>query len=165
MPGKTDIAKEILIMRLAVLQAKEAEKKGEVPVGAIIVLNGKIISRGYNKCISPADPSGHAEIIALRKASRKIGNYRLSGARIFVTIEPCAMCAGALVNARVSEIVFGAKDKKAGACGSVFNVADNPCLNHRIKITGGILEKECRSLIQGFFRKKRKATKTTTGRG
>ena len=126
-----------------------------MPVGAVLVLKNKVIGRGHNKSITHNDPTAHAEIIALRAASTKISNYRLNGSKIYVTVEPCPMCAGALVWARVSEIIFGAHDKKAGACGSLFNIANNKKLNHRIKITGGVLEKDCRSLIQKFFRKKR----------
>lgn len=140
----------------ALKEAKKAEKKGEVPVGAVVTYKGKIISRGYNQSITLNDPTAHAEIIALRKAAKKLRNYRGKDCKIYVTIEPCCMCAGALVWARVSDLVFGVYDKKAGACGSVFNIAENKRLNHRIKITGGVLENECRSLIQQFFRKKRK---------
>lgn len=143
-------------MHEALKEARKAGKKGEVPVGAVIVREGKIIGRGYNRNINDKDPSAHAEIVALRKAALKIRNYRLNKCKIYVTIEPCPMCAGALVWARVSEIIYGAKDKKAGACGSVFNVASSRKLNHRIKVKGGVLEKECRTLIQQFFRKKRK---------
>ncbi|MFC1501038.1 tRNA adenosine(34) deaminase TadA [Elusimicrobiota bacterium] len=140
----------------AIKEAKKAKNRGEVPVGAVIAANSKIISRGYNKSIALNDPTAHAEIIALRKASKKIGNYRLKDCKLYVTVEPCPMCAGAAVWARVSEIVFGAFDKKAGACGSVLNISDNKNLNHRIKVTGGVLEKECRTLMQKFFRKRRK---------
>jgi tRNA(adenine34) deaminase len=151
-PTKTDI----YFLKEALKEAKTARKKGEVPVGAVIVLKNRIIGRGHNKSIVLNDPTAHAEIIALRAASKKAGNYRLNGAKLYATMEPCPMCAGALIWARVSEIVFGAFDKKAGACGSLFNIADNKKLNHRIRITGGVMEKECRSLIQKFFRRKRK---------
>ncbi len=120
------------------------------------VLDGKIIARGHNCPIMTTDPAAHAEIVTLRRAAKKIGNYRLPEVILYVTIEPCAMCAGALVNARVRELHFGAKDPKAGACGSVLNVTGNKKLNHRIKVHAGILEKECRELIKEFFKEKRK---------
>jgi tRNA(adenine34) deaminase len=151
-----DINSDASFLKEAIKEAKLSEKKGEVPVGAVIVLNNKIIGRGHNQSITLNDPSAHAEIIALKSAAKKLKNYRLIGSKIYVTIEPCAMCAGALVWARVSEIVFGAYDKKAGACGSIFNIVNNKKLNHRIKIKSGILKKECGSLIQNFFQKKRK---------
>jgi tRNA(adenine34) deaminase len=143
----------------ALKEAKKAGKKGEVPVGAIVVLNNKVIGRGYNRNISLNDASAHAEIQALRKASGKLKNYRLNSSKLYVTLEPCSMCAGALVLARVSEIIFGAHDPKTGACGSVFNLADNKKLNHRIKLTGGVLESECSSLLKKFFEEKRNGRK------
>jgi tRNA(adenine34) deaminase len=142
-------------IREALKEARKAEKKGEVPVGAVVVQNNTIIGRGHNQSIILNDPTAHAEVIALRKASKKLNNYRLSGCSMYVTIEPCSMCTGALIWARISEIIFGAYDKKAGACGSVFNIADNKKLNHRIKITGGIQENECRTMMQAFFKKRR----------
>ncbi|MCX5781940.1 MAG: tRNA adenosine(34) deaminase TadA [Elusimicrobia bacterium] len=147
---------DTFFLKEAVKEAKLSEKKGEVPIGAVIVLDNKIIGRGYNQSITLNDPSAHAEIIALKSAAKKLKNYRLIGSKIYVTIEPCAMCAGALVWARVSEIIFGVYDKKAGACGSIFNIANNKKLNHRIKIKAGVLKKECGSLIKKFFQKKRK---------
>ena len=145
-------------MRLALTEAKKAQKAGEVPVGAVIVKDNKIVSKGHNLCISKNDPTAHAEIVALRKAAKKLKNYRLSGCSVYVTIEPCAMCAGALVNARVKEIFFGAYDKKAGACKSVFKIANNKKLNHRIEFKSGILKNECADIIKKFFEKKRKKT-------
>ena len=139
----------------ALKEAKKAYKKGEVPVGAVVVLNNKIISRGHNTNIILNDISAHAEIQALRKASEKLKNYRLNDCKLYVTLEPCSMCAGALVLARVSAIIFGAYDPKTGACGSVFNIADNKKLNHRIKLTGGVLEKACAGLLKDFFKSKR----------
>jgi tRNA(adenine34) deaminase len=147
---------DTFFIREALKEAKKAERKGEVPAGAVVTFNDRIIARGYNQSITSNDPTAHAEIVALRKAAKNLKNYRLSGCRIYVTIEPCPMCAGALVWARVSGLVFGAYDKKAGACGSVANIAHNKKLNHRVKITGGVLEKECSNLIQKFFRKKRR---------
>ena len=139
----------------ALKQADKAQKKDEVPVGAVLVHKGKIVARGHNRNIELNDPTAHAEIIAIREACKKLKNHRLNGCKLYVTLEPCAMCAGALVLARASEIIFGAYDPKTGACGSVFNIADNKKLNHRIKVTGGVLEKYCSSLLKKFFRSKR----------
>lgn len=142
-------------MREALKEARKAEVKGEVPVGAVVVNGDRIIGRGHNRNIVLRDPSAHAEILAIRSASKKLNNYRLPGCRIYVTIEPCPMCAGALVWARFSEVIYGARDPKAGACGSVLNIVYNKKLNHRLKSRGGVLEHESRSLIQDFFKKKR----------
>ncbi len=139
----------------AIREAKKADKRDEVPIGAVVVAEGKIIARAYNQTIQLNDPTAHAEIIALRKAAKKIGNYRLNGCQIFVTVEPCPMCAGALIWARVKELVYGAKDPKSGACGSVVNLFAEKKFNHRVKVTSGILEKECRDLVQEFFQKRR----------
>ncbi|MFH1368674.1 MAG: tRNA adenosine(34) deaminase TadA [Elusimicrobiota bacterium] len=147
---------DAFFMKEALKEARKAQRLGEVPVGAVVVVEDRVIGRGYNRNIKDNDPSAHAEIVAIGKAAKKLRNYRLIGCKIYATIEPCPMCAGALVWARISEIVFGAKDLKAGACGSVVNIAQNRKLNHRIKITGGVLENECRSLIQNFFRQRRK---------
>lgn len=146
-------------LRQALKEAKKAEVKGEVPVGAVVVSDGCIVGRGHNLSITAKDPSAHAEIVALRKASRKLNNYRLAGCTMYVTVEPCHMCAGAMVWARLKEAVFGAYDDKAGACGSVFNIVDNKKLNHRLKMRGGVLEEECRSLMQNFFKQRRRAAK------
>ncbi|AKL97389.1 tRNA adenosine(34) deaminase TadA [Endomicrobium proavitum] len=146
---------DIQFMTMALKEAAKAEKIGEVPVGAVIVKDGKIIAKGFNRCITDSDPTAHAEIIALRKAAKKLSNYRLNGCNIYVTIEPCPMCAGALVNARISKIYFGAADKKAGACKSVLKVAGNKKLNHRVAFKGGVLKEECAKIIQQFFKNKR----------
>jgi tRNA(adenine34) deaminase len=143
-------------MNEALKEAGKAEAKGEVPVGAVIVRDGRIVGRGHNQNILRSDPTAHAEVIALRKASKKLKNHRLAGCTIYVTIEPCPMCAGALVWARIAEVVFGTPDPKAGACGSVMNIVYNKKLNHRMKITGGVLGADCRSLIQDFFKKRRR---------
>lgn len=143
-------------MEEALKEAQKAEKLGEVPVGAVIVKDGRLISKGFNRCIADKDPTAHAEIVALRKAAKKIGNYRLNGYHIYVTIEPCSMCAGALVNARVEKIIFGAADKKAGGCKSVFKIAGGKKLNHRIEVKGGVLEEECAFILKNFFENKRK---------
>jgi tRNA(adenine34) deaminase len=153
--------KERFFMQKALLEAQKAEKIGEVPVGAVLAKGGKIVSAGHNRCIYCNDPSAHAEIVALRKGAKKLKNYRLNGCSLYVTIEPCAMCAGALINARVAKIVFGAEDKKAGACQSVFKIADGAKLNHKIKIerTDEDLSALCSKTIKDFFLKKRTAQK------
>ena len=143
-------------LREALKEACKAEAKGEVPVGAVITLGDRIVGRGHNRNITLRDPTAHAEIIALRKAAKKLNNYRLPDCKIFVTVEPCPMCAGALIWARVSEIVFGAYDPKAGACGSVIDIPSERRFNHRIQVTGGLLEHDCRTLLQQFFKRKRK---------
>lgn len=139
----------------ALKEAAKALEKDEVPVGAVIVQEGKIIARAHNQNILLKDPTAHAEMVAITEASAMLQTDRLLDTELYVTIEPCAMCAGALVLARVKRIVYGADDPKAGACGSVINVAHHKKLNHRIPTTSGILEKECRTIIQEFFRRKR----------
>jgi tRNA(adenine34) deaminase len=143
-------------MRLALNEAKKAGQKSEVPIGAVLVAeSGNILSASYNQTISLSDPTAHAEIITLRKAAQKILNYRLLSTTLYVTIEPCIMCMGAIVHARISRVVFGAHDPKWGAAGSLDNIALDTRLNHRPEIIAGICEEECRTLIQDFFRKKR----------
>jgi tRNA(adenine34) deaminase len=142
-------------MREALKEARKARKIGEVPVGAVAVHGGKIIGRGHNSSIIDSDPTAHAEVTAVRKAAKKLGNYRLNGCSVYATIEPCAMCAGMLVWARVSGIIYGAPDAKAGACGSVMDIPRNKSFNHRVKVSGGVLEKQCSSLIKDFFRQRR----------
>ena len=140
----------------ALLEAEKALEKGEVPVGAVLAgPEGEILARGYNQPITLNDPTAHAEIIAMRDAAARCGNYRLPGTILFVTIEPCIMCMGALLNARVSRLVFGAFDPKAGGSGSLYNLAEDTRLNHRIEVISGIREKECRELLQAFFRSKK----------
>lgn len=142
-------------MSIALKEARKAFEISEVPVGAVIVKDGKIVAKGFNRPVSRSDPTAHAEIVAIRIAAKKLKNYRLTGAVLYVTKEPCVMCAGAMVNARIKEIVFGCYDRKAGACGSVFNIADNNSLNHRMDVTGGVMEIECGSLLKNFFKNKR----------
>ena len=142
-------------MAQALKECEKAVRRGEVPVGAVIVADGKIISRGFNKNITAIDPAAHAEIVALRRAAKKIGNYRLNGCTIYVTLEPCAMCAAALVHARIAKIAFGAFDPKAGACGSIFNIARHEKLNHKIELVSGVLEKECSEILKDLFKSKR----------
>jgi tRNA(adenine34) deaminase len=142
-------------MRHAIFEARQAEINGEVPVGAVIVLNRRIIGTGFNRPIGLTDPTAHAEIQAIRAAARQIGNYRLTGSTLYVTVEPCAMCAGSLINARISRLVYGTPDLRAGAIESVFRIADNSSLNHRVEVTPGILDEECREIMQSFFRARR----------
>jgi len=143
-------------MKLAVRQAEKAGQKGEVPIGATLIAeNGEVLSSAYNMTITRSDPSAHAEILAMRKASNKLKNYRLLNTILYVTIEPCVMCMGAVIHARIKRVVFGAYDPKGGAAGSLYNLAEDGRLNHRASIISGICEEECRSLIQAFFRKRR----------
>jgi len=135
--------------------AREAAARGEVPVGAVVVLDGQVIGEGANGPIASHDPTAHAEILALRRAGATAGNYRLPGATLYVTLEPCAMCAGAMVHARVERLVFGAPDPKSGAAGGVFDIVRSPRLNHRLEVTGGVLGEACGELLRGFFRDRR----------
>ncbi len=145
-------------MRQALKEAEKAFSEDEVPVGTVIVYEDKIIARGYNQIERLGDPTAHAEMLALTSATNFLQTKWLSEVSVYVTIEPCSMCAGALVLARVKNLYFGAKDPKTGACGSVVNIVNHRKLNHRIKVKSGILEKECGSLLKEFFRKKRKKT-------
>jgi tRNA(adenine34) deaminase len=142
-------------MREALAEADSACKAGEVPVGAIIVFDGKIIARGRNAVIASGDPTAHAEIVSLREAAKAIGNYRLNGAVLYSTIEPCAMCAGALVHTRIARLVYGARDPKAGAVETHFGICKTDFLNHQVIVEGGILEDECSRVLQSFFRDRR----------
>lgn len=135
--------------------ARRALEAGEVPVGAIVVRDGKIIGRGFNRNLSDSDPTAHAEVVALRDAGRTIGNHRLGDCELFVTIEPCAMCAGALIHARVERLIYGADDPKAGAVHSMVRVLNHPGLNHRIEVRGGVLAGSCSEILQEFFRRRR----------
>ena len=140
----------------AIHVARDAAKLGEVPVGSIIIdSEGRILATASNRTITNIDPTAHAEILALRTAALRIGNYRLVGATVYSTVEPCVMCAGALVNARIERLVFGARDERFGAVESKFRICDSPELNHKVEITSGILADECRALMQEFFREKR----------
>ena len=142
-------------MQRALELAQQAKTKGEVPVGAVIILNDRIIGEGWNQPISSNDPAAHAEIIALRDAGNRMNNYRLVNATMYVTLEPCLMCAGAIIHARLAQLVYAVADPKTGACGSAFNLLDTDKLNHKVDIKKGIMADECRLLIQGFFREKR----------
>ena len=142
-------------MRAALAEAKVAAEEGEVPVGAVVVAGGEIIARGHNRSETDNDPSAHAEIVALREAAQKAGNYRLTDGTLYVTLEPCAMCMGALVQARIERLVFGAYDPKAGAAGSAIDLSDSRSFNHRFEINGGVLAEECGAVLKSFFESKR----------
>ncbi len=148
-------ATDLVFMSRALELARAAEAMGEVPVGAVVVRDGKIIGEGSNRPISSSDPTAHAEIIALRAAAQAIGSYRLLDTSLYVTLEPCAMCAGAMVHSRVKRLVFAARDPRAGAAGSIFNVVSNPALNHAIDCEEGVLADECSMLLKDFFRIRR----------
>jgi tRNA(Arg) A34 adenosine deaminase TadA len=136
--------------------AREARERGEVPVGAVLVMDGEIMGRGFNQPVSKNDPTAHAEIVALRHAGREAGNYRLPGSTMYVTIEPCQMCVGAMVHARVARVVYGTPEPKAGAIESAMRAHEHPSLNHRLEVTSRVLEDECREVIQSFFAERRK---------
>ena len=142
-------------MRAALDQAIEAGRRGEVPVGAVVVVNDAIVGAGFNQPISGQDPTAHAEIVAMREAARRLENYRLTGATLYVTIEPCQMCVGAMIHARIARLVYGTREPKAGAIESALRAHEHPAMNHRLTATGGVLEEECRQMIQGFFRERR----------
>jgi tRNA(adenine34) deaminase len=142
-------------MRYALNRARQAGARGEVPVGAVIVSDGDLVSEGFNEPIGAHDPTAHAEIIAIRRAAATLGNYRLTGATLYVTIEPCLMCVGAMVHARLARLVYGAAEPKAGAIESAMRALDHPTLNHRFEVTAGVLADECREVMQAFFRQKR----------
>ncbi len=143
-------------MRQALALAREAEAAGEVPVGAVVVdAGGRCIGRGHNHPIGACDPTAHAEILALREAAARAGNYRLPGTTLYVTLEPCAMCAGAIIHARVARVVYGAADPKGGAAGSVFDILPGERLNHRVELRGGVLSNDSAGLLQDFFRRRR----------
>ena len=142
---------DIEYMHLAIAQAQAAALRGEVPVGALVVLDGRIVAAAGNRTITDCDPTAHAEIVALREAAQKAGNYRLSGASIYVTVEPCAMCAGALVQARVARLIYGADEPKGGAIRTCMQVLDAPALNHRVEVVSSVLARESLQLLQAFF--------------
>ena len=143
-------------MRMALEEAHEAYRKGEVPVGAVLTDGGEtVLARAHNLTVTAADPTAHAEVLAIRHAALALGNERLTGTTLYVTLEPCCMCAGAAVWARIGRLVFGAADPKAGAAGSLYRIPDDERLNHRMEIRAGILEEECREIMQRFFRSRR----------
>jgi tRNA(adenine34) deaminase len=142
-------------MESALAEARLAAEAGEVPIGAVVVREGEIVARGQNRVLRDVDPTAHAEIVALRAAAAAIGNYRLAGCTLYVTLEPCAMCAGSMIHARIDRLVFAAADPKAGACGSVLEVLNHPQLNHQMQVEQGIGAEESTKLLRGFFRERR----------
>lgn len=144
-------------MRQALALGRRAGEQGEVPVGAVLVRNGEVVGEGWNQPIGSHDPTAHAEVVAIRDAARRVGNYRLPGSTLYVTVEPCTMCAGALVHARIALLVFGAAEPRAGAVLSSAAVLDNPGLNHRVSVTGGVLADDCAALLKEFFAARRGA--------
>ncbi len=145
-------------MQAALAEAEAAERDGEVPVGAVVVHEGEIVARGNNRVVRDSDPTAHAEIIAMRAAGKVLGNYRLEGCELYTTLEPCAMCAGAILHARLARLVYAASDPKAGACGSVLSVMNHPQLNHKVEVVSGLLAEECGAILTEFFRRRRQAT-------
>ncbi|WP_100873190.1 tRNA adenosine(34) deaminase TadA [Janthinobacterium sp. 64] len=150
-------AQDARYMQLALEQARHAWDLGEVPVGAVVVKDGVVIAVGYNQPIGRHDPTAHAEVMALRAAAEKLGNYRLPGCELYVTLEPCVMCSGAMLHARLARVVYGAGDPKTGACGSVLNLFEQPALNHQTAIIGGVLADECGAFLKRFFVERRRA--------
>jgi tRNA(adenine34) deaminase len=150
-----DSVSDLRYMQHALELARRGGGQGEVPVGAVLVHEGRIVGEGYNRPVCSHDPTGHAEIIALREGAETLGNYRLGGATLYVTLEPCIMCAGAIVHARVSRLVFGAPDPKGGAAGSVFDLFSSNRVNHRVQVEGGLLAEECGEVLREFFRARR----------
>ncbi|MBN2254979.1 MAG: tRNA adenosine(34) deaminase TadA [Deltaproteobacteria bacterium] len=146
---------DMRFMNIAMEEAREALREGEVPVGAVVVRGGEIIARAHNRSISAGDPSAHAEMLAIRKAAEHMGNYRLAGTTLYVTLEPCVMCAGALLHARVERLVFGASDPKGGAVVSLYTILSDKRLNHSVQVTGGVLGDACGEILSRFFRQKR----------
>jgi tRNA(adenine34) deaminase len=146
---------DLFFMREALALAAEGKIRGEVPVGAVVVQEGEIIGRGFNAPIGTADPTGHAEVRALRAAAAHLGNYRLTGCTLYVTLEPCAMCAGAILHARIARLVFGARDPKTGACGSVVDIFGEGRLNHHTRVVAGVLAEDCGALLSRFFAARR----------
>ncbi len=146
-------------MREALLEARRAWAEGEVPVGAVVVKDGVVIGRGYNQPIGRHDPTAHAEIMAMRAAAAALGNYRLPGCELYVTLEPCVMCSGAMMHARLARIVYGASDPKTGACGSVVNVFESEQLNHHAEVEGGLLAEDCGQVLKEFFAERRAVRK------
>jgi tRNA(adenine34) deaminase len=146
---------EEILMRAALAEARAAADAGEVPIGAVAVAGGEIVARGQNRVLRDCDPTAHAEIVALRCAAAAIGNHRLLDCELYVTLEPCAMCAGAMIHARLGRLVYAAADPKAGAAGSVLEVVNHPRLNHKMDVTAGVLAEECGELLRAFFRERR----------
>lgn len=154
--GSEDEDEDVRWMRLALEEAKKALEKGEVPVGAVVVKDGVVVGRGHNVRETERDPLGHAELIAIREAARTLGGWRLGGTTLYVTLEPCPMCAGAIVQSRIDRLVFGAADPKAGSAGTLVNLVRDPRFNHRAEVRGGVLEEEAAALLKAFFARLRK---------
>jgi len=150
-------------MRMALDQAVLAQALGEVPIGAVVVLDGRVVAQAHNLREAWQDPTAHAEVVAIRDAANRLGTWRLTGATLYVTLEPCSMCVGAMILARVDRLVLGAMDPKAGACGSVFNIPEERRLNHRLEVYGGVLERESQELLQAFFKRLRDDVGERTG--
>jgi len=142
-------------MRLALAEAERAEREGEIPIGAVLVAKGEVLARSHNQPIALSDPTAHAEILALRRGAARVGNYRIPGSTLYVTLEPCVMCAGALLQARIQRLVYGAQDPKAGAVRSLFSLLADPRLNHRVEVVEGVRAQECQEIVQRFFQEKR----------
>ena len=154
-PYKTEQVTGLEAMQAAIAEAHSASAQGEVPVGAVVLYEGQLIGTGQNRGIRDNDPTAHAEIVAMRAAAQFLRNYRLNGCELFVTLEPCAMCAGAILHARIARLVYAANDPKAGACGSVLGVMNHPQLNHRVDVIAGLFAEECSSMLSTFFRSRR----------
>ncbi|MBW2057497.1 MAG: nucleoside deaminase [Deltaproteobacteria bacterium] len=146
---------DLRFMEMALKEAWKGARAGEVPVGAVLVLGGEVIGRDHNRCVSTCDPTAHAEILVLRSGSRRLGNYRLPGSALYVTVEPCAMCVGAMIQARIARLVYGTPEEKTGMVQSRLALLDSSLFNHRITVVGGLLAEECRGVVQSFFREKR----------
>ncbi|TDN90224.1 tRNA adenosine(34) deaminase TadA [Herminiimonas fonticola] len=160
-----NVIQDSIWMRQALDQAHNAWALGEVPVGAVVVKDGQVIATGFNQPIGTHDPTAHAEIMALRAAATILGNYRLPGCELYVTLEPCAMCSGAMIHARLARVVFGASDPKTGACGSIVNLFEQDQLNHHTQLIGGVMAQECGALLKDFFAERRKAAQATKADG
>lgn len=163
MPGNESV-QDLSFMRMALEEAARAPAAGEVPIAALVVHEGRVLAQTHNYRESWQDPTAHAEVIVIRAAAAALGTWRLTGATLYVTVEPCAMCIGAIILARIDRIVFGAKDPKAGACGSLFDIPTEPKLNHQVLVAGGILEQESQSLLQSFFKQLRENSPMTHSR-
>ncbi len=150
-----ELEADVALMQEALAEARAAGERGEVPVGAVVVADGRIVARAGNRTVADCDPTAHAEIIVLREAAKAVGNYRLLGASLYVTIEPCAMCAGAMIQARIARLIYGADDAKAGAIRSCFSILDHPQLNHRVEVTSGIRADEAAAVLRDFFAARR----------
>jgi tRNA(adenine34) deaminase len=158
-PEAAGVDVDVGFMRIALAQAELARLEGEVPVGAVVVKDGEVVAVGYNQPIGRHDPTAHAEVMALRAAAEKLGNYRLPGCELYVTLEPCAMCSGAMMHARLARVVYGASDPKTGVCGSVLDLFAQAVLNHHTQVVGGVLAEEASAMLKGFFAERRAAAR------